>query len=185
MFKISKQKKKGFSLVELMVAVSIFAIVMLIGTGAILAIVNGNKKNQSMQVAISNLNYAVENMTRNMKTGRGFQNSADFNYPTDNITFTTTDDENVKYFYASNVDSNGDTKGSLMIQYLDEPGAPAIAVTAPEIDIDTLTFAVTGADANDGFQPAVIIYIAGTVSNGSLTTDFALHTSVTQRSVDF
>lgn len=176
MFKISKQKKKGFSLVELMVAVSIFAIVMLIGTGAILAIVNGNKKNQSMQVAISNLNYAVENMTRNMKTGRGFNSVTSGLYygegETGGINFITTDDVDVTYFLQN---------GALMLK---EDSNDPIAVTAPEISIKKLRFEVFGV-GTDGVQPAVVIYIAGTVSNGSLKTDFALHTSVTQRSVDF
>ena len=169
--------QKGFSLIELMVSVSIFAIVMLIGTGAILAIVNGNKKNQGMQVAISNLNYAVENMTRNMKTGRNFNLVGGNN---DSISFTTTDNEDVIY----SLDQNDPNHGRLMLK---EGTSDPIAVTAPEIDIDDLKFTTIGTGSNDGLQPAVIILINGTAKNvkGDLQTSFSIHTSVTQRAVDF
>lgn len=63
------QKQKGFTLVELIVSITLFTSVMFIATGALLSIVNVNKKAQAQQSAINNVNFALENMARNIRTG--------------------------------------------------------------------------------------------------------------------
>ena len=62
----------GFTLIELMVSISIFLIVMVICLGAVLAIVDGNKKAQSINSVSNNLNSAIESMVRDIKTGFGY-----------------------------------------------------------------------------------------------------------------
>jgi prepilin-type N-terminal cleavage/methylation domain-containing protein len=175
---LSNKSQKGFSLIELMVAVSIFAIVMLIGVGAILAIVNGNKKNQSMQIAINNLNYAIENITRLMKTGNSFALDNGIGIcgapSTSSITFNTVDGENVTVRLQDD---------SL---YYDENSANGYSapITAPEIEISKLCFTVVD---DEDTQPAIIMLIQGVAygNREDVSTDFSIHTSVTQRSVDY
>ena len=41
--------KKGFTLIELMVSITIFSIVMLISVGALLSIIDANRKDQSLK----------------------------------------------------------------------------------------------------------------------------------------
>jgi len=60
---------RGFTLVELIVSLGIFTAVMFIATGALLSIINVNKKAQAQQSAINNINFALENMARNIRTG--------------------------------------------------------------------------------------------------------------------
>ena len=68
---------RGFTLVELIVSLGIFTAVMFIATGALLSIINVNKKAQAQQSAINNINFALENMARNIRTGSSYVCSSD------------------------------------------------------------------------------------------------------------
>lgn len=61
--------KKGFTLVEMMVAVSIFAIVALSATSAFLMADRINKRAQAMKVVVDNLHFALNSMAFNLKQG--------------------------------------------------------------------------------------------------------------------
>jgi prepilin-type N-terminal cleavage/methylation domain-containing protein len=63
------RKKAGFTLIEIMVAVTIFAIVMVTAIGSVLSITNSNRKAQTLNSVISNLNFAVDSMVRDVRTG--------------------------------------------------------------------------------------------------------------------
>lgn len=67
------QNQKGFTLIEMMVSVSIFLIVMTIVLGALLSIIDGNKKTQSINSVANNLNAAIESFTRDLKTGYSYR----------------------------------------------------------------------------------------------------------------
>ncbi len=62
-------KNKGFTLVEMMVAVGLFAVVMLLSTSVIFGIINGNRKSQTINSVVNNLNFSIESMIRDIKTG--------------------------------------------------------------------------------------------------------------------
>jgi prepilin-type N-terminal cleavage/methylation domain-containing protein len=66
---ILPSKQKGFTLVEMIVSVGLFSIVMLIAISAILSIIGNNKKVQAINNVVNNLNFAIESMVRDMKTG--------------------------------------------------------------------------------------------------------------------
>ena len=63
------QRKKGFSLVEMLVAISLFTVVMTASTGALLAVVAANRKAQAFDSAMSNMNFVMDHMTRNLRVG--------------------------------------------------------------------------------------------------------------------
>ena len=52
-------KKGGFSLIEIMVSLAIFSIVVLVATGALLSILNANKKTQALKAVVNNFNFAL------------------------------------------------------------------------------------------------------------------------------
>src|SRR5579872_2581420 len=61
--------KRGFTLIELMVSVGLFMIVMLISIGALVSMANADRKAQSIQVVIDNLDFALDDMSRIIRTG--------------------------------------------------------------------------------------------------------------------
>ncbi len=63
---------KGFTLIEVMVSVTLFAMVMTLSLGAILSIIDGNKKAQAINSVANNLNFAVDSMVRDIKTGYSY-----------------------------------------------------------------------------------------------------------------
>lgn len=69
---IAKNGESAFTLIEVMVSVSLFLIVMMISLGAVLAIVDGNKKTQAINSVSNNLNSAIESMVRDIKTGYAY-----------------------------------------------------------------------------------------------------------------
>ena len=64
-----QENSRAFTLVEIVVSLAIFSVVSVVALGALVKIVSANKKAQTLQSAISNLNYALESMSREMRTG--------------------------------------------------------------------------------------------------------------------
>ncbi|HBM45415.1 MAG: hypothetical protein UR85_C0011G0009 [Candidatus Nomurabacteria bacterium GW2011_GWF2_35_66] len=71
--KKTKQKKSGFTLIEIMVSISIFSVVMLIVIGALLMLNDANKKAQATRAIVDNLNFAMDDITRSIRTGKDFK----------------------------------------------------------------------------------------------------------------
>ncbi len=55
-----------------MVSIAIFSIVMVIVIGALLMLNDANKKAQALRAVVDNLNFAIEDITRNLKTGTDY-----------------------------------------------------------------------------------------------------------------
>ncbi|HEY4503867.1 MAG TPA: type II secretion system protein [Candidatus Paceibacterota bacterium] len=68
----SRKFKGGFTLVEMIVAIAIFTIVAFVAVGALLKVVDANKKSQSMKTSINNLNFALESISREMRVGSNY-----------------------------------------------------------------------------------------------------------------
>ncbi len=60
---------RGFTLVEMIVSLAIFSVVAVIAIGALLKVIDANKKAQSIQSSVTNLNFALESMSRDIRTG--------------------------------------------------------------------------------------------------------------------
>src|SRR3989344_3450237 len=66
------RKSRGFTLIEMMVSTSIFIMVMVVAAGAILSISSANRKSQATKVAIDNLSFALESMSRHIRVGTDY-----------------------------------------------------------------------------------------------------------------
>ncbi len=63
----------GFTLIEIMVAVSIFTIVAVICTGAFITANQINQKAQAIKLAMDNLNFALDDIVFKMKEGTNYR----------------------------------------------------------------------------------------------------------------
>ncbi len=183
-----KNTQKGFTLIEIMVAISIFSIVMLVAIGSVLAIVSANKKAQALNSVITNLNFALEGMVRDLRTGYNYGCNTtgtveDCDGQTGNsdqsaVTFISSQYGNkVTYYYSSQLKAIMRTIGDGSVTRL----------TSNDVKIDSLVFYVKGstpASGNEYSQPKIIIVVKGTFNGfGSLTT-FSLQSMVSQRKLD-
>ncbi len=66
------EKNSGFTLIESMVSIAIFSIIMVIGVSALLSVSSANKKSRNLRTVIDNLNYVMEDMSRNFKLGSSY-----------------------------------------------------------------------------------------------------------------
>jgi len=60
---------KAFTLVEMIISLGIFAIVAVIALGALVRIITANQKAQTLSAAMTNLNFALESMSREIRVG--------------------------------------------------------------------------------------------------------------------
>lgn len=190
----SLQTKNGFTLVEMTVSLGLFTIIMFIATSAFLSIVNTDRKARSVRIAADNLNIALEDMSRRIKTGHDYacDDRASGTYdcpggvPSNMLSFddqTSTPSVPVRIVYKR---ATGPTCG---IGYDSTQGCilrDDKLITSPEIDITGLKFIVSGSDVGsaDNQQPMVVIVIDGSLGSGATESGFKIQTTVTQRAYD-
>jgi len=174
MFLPQPQFNKGFTLVEIMVAVSIFAIVATIAVGALLSANAVNQKAQAIKLAMDNLNFAVDSITIRMRQGTNFVSSQTV-VPNDTLTFDSpkgNPDLTVPKHYTYKWDIT-DGRGSLQM----ELSGKTTTLTSKELDIKKAFFDVKD---SDGVKIATII-IEGSALVGHQEQTFAIETMVTER----
>lgn len=66
-------QKKGFTLIEIMVAVSIFVIVAFIVTSTLLAILEAGRRANKIRLIVDNMNFALDSMTYKLKFGGEYE----------------------------------------------------------------------------------------------------------------
>jgi len=184
---------KGFTLIEMMVSVSIFAIVMMIGVGALLSLVETNRRAQAINSVVNNLNAALEGMARTIRVGTTYycQNSST---PPPATTLASPRDCSDGKLFAFEA-SGGDTSdildqvvyrinGSQLERSLNS-GGTWVALTAPEVSIDSFSFYVVGTGSGNSIQPRVLMRIKGSAPlPGGKSTEFNVQASVVQRILD-
>jgi prepilin-type N-terminal cleavage/methylation domain-containing protein len=178
-----KQKNKGFTLIELMVSVSIFSLVMVISMGSIVTVLDANRKSQNLRAVMDNLNSSLEGMTRTMRFGTNYHcgTTGTLSQPLDcpggsnSLTVLSFSGVQTTYSLSGGRIIRNDTSGNYY-------------VTSPNIIVQNLTFWVFGSSPYPGnlLQPRVIVLITG-YSGSDLDTrsSFSLQTTISQRKIDF
>src|SRR3989338_1423382 len=64
---------KGYTIIETMIAVSLFIVIVMAGMGALLNANLLHRKSQSMRSIMDNLSFVMEDMSRNLRTGFDYQ----------------------------------------------------------------------------------------------------------------
>jgi|SRR5579872_5946710 len=185
-FKIPNFKSgAGFTLVEIMVSLSIFVVVMTLIMGSILSVLNNNQSAQAKKTAMDNLDFALESMARTVRFGVNYHcgSAGTLSSPNDcasgasSLTILASDGSQVTYTLSGGVLTRSVNSGA------------AYAMTSPEIVINRLAFRVFGSAAygTDYLQPQVIITVSGTAGSANKAatqSTFNLETTVDQRKLD-
>lgn len=189
-FKFLK-RNSGFTLIEVMVSATLFSIVMVVCIGSLVSINDSNKKAQITRTVIDNLNFAMENMARNMRIGTNYHCDYDVSQITDPRDCSSGANSIVFEGYKGNSSLSSDqivyrlNTSTHQIERSLDSGVTFLAITSPELSIDTLDFYVTGAPAGDGKQPRAVISITGSASyKEGIFSNFRIETTVSQRKLD-
>ena len=187
-----KEWKRGYTLVELIVAIGLFAIIMTLATGAYLVMIAANRQTQGLATGINNLSFVLDSVTTAMRTGSAYcdQNSCTDGVQTQTFSYRDQKGNYVRYGLI-NVTANGVTVKS--VASCTNPAA-ALAYCAPNtpltdaaVNVTSLTFLPQGTVRGDAarLQPYVTIYMAGTVTVApGKTQTFAIESSVIMRGSD-
>lgn len=188
-FNTNQRSNRGFTLIELLVSVGMFSLLMTMIISALLTMVHTNRKGQALSLVVTNLNFALDSMTRNIRIGYDFNcdpaTPADLNCSSGASEFG----------FTSSVDMDGDTlSGDSVIYRFNNNaierrvnGGSWITLTGSDLSVDTTIskFYVTGASPYpDTFQPKALIVVRATANVLGQTTTFDLQTSAVQRIPD-
>ncbi len=180
--------KAGFTIIETMIAVSLFLIVVTIGIGSLLNATSLNRKSQNTRSIMDNLSFIMEDISKNLRTGYNYHCSnslSNLSTPLSCasgggiISFKSSSDGG-QWVYEILSD------GTLQKSISGGAAGTFVTLTPPEIKISpTSSFSVTGAEAGDNLQPFATIKLIGTItSENNIITPFSLQTSISQRLVD-
>lgn len=172
MYRNNINKKRGFTLIEMLVSIAIFSVVMVIVMGTIVTIVDVSRKTRTMTEAMSNLNFVVESMTRTLKTATKIDL---IESPYGKVTAT---DQNSNYVVYEVITDNTIKKNRIR-KTVGNCGSDCQEFITSE-DIDITGYTIQTFEYKN--QPRVMIGLKGRVeTTRGIYSEFILQTTVAQR----
>lgn len=191
---------KGFTIVEVMIATGLFTVAIILGVGALLSANDVNDRTSGSRAVVDSLSFAMEDMTRNLRLGSAYECFTSLSQP---VTGSPRDCANSGKIAFEAVEGDSGTVGDQVVYMIDtsagtdravlkksttggsSPGS-FFSLTPSSVEIDAVRsgFMVTGSLPGDGYQPRVIIRLAGTVRTGRSSAPFEIQTTVSQRQID-
>jgi prepilin-type N-terminal cleavage/methylation domain-containing protein len=169
---------RGYTLVELVVAVGLFALIMMLASGAYFVMIGINRQVQAMATGINNLSFALETMTRTIRTGTSY------GCPSQGIDCSGGFDFSVKN--SSGVTTSYTLLGTTIMQ---AQSGISVPLTDPSVNVASLKFYAYGTEPfsvnNNRQQARVTIIASGYVSFGPDKKEyFTVQTGATMRGSD-
>lgn len=208
---IVRSFQSGFSLIELLVSLTIFSVVVTMTTGTLLVLIDSNAKAQNIQSVVNNITFALDSITREIRTGTSYVCDSITSAPSGVDDIDDVQDCENGGNYISVVESGNSLTSSFTSPrisfYYDanyySPGHGAIIrklgndtsgsndgwypITSENVRIADMRFTVTGTDnsASDDIQPTVTIFVEGKAGDlDAVDSSFSMQTTVTQRLID-
>lgn len=196
-------QQQGYTILETMIAIALFLVIVVTGMGALLNANLIHQKSGNMRSILDNLNFVMEDMSRNIRTG--------YNYHcftgSDNLAVSATPKScptgsgngwgiGFEYAYGDTTDNDDQwvyyVNSGKLWKSTNNGTTPFLQLTPDEIVLDGVasTFSVLGAEAAPNFQqPLVTIRLVGKITYKAGTpqeviSPFSIQTSVSQRLVD-
>lgn len=176
----------GFTLLEMLVSISVFLVVMLVASSSLLSIIDANQKAQSLKSAINNLNFALESMEKNIRVGTNYSASGCSSANTCIIFDSYKDLDGMGDFdnlsdlviYRHNGNSIERCETTPSIKCDDPINDPFTRMTSAEVKITDMKFYISSLPT----PQRVLITISGKAGAKEKTqTKFNLQTTVSQR----
>jgi prepilin-type N-terminal cleavage/methylation domain-containing protein len=195
---IKKQKNiKGFTLVEMLVAIAVFMIVMTVAVGSLVSIIDANRKAQAIKNVVNNINFALESISKDMRVGTDYYCHTSSGYENtdakclagaDGVRYKKSITEWVHYRYFPTLinPEDGNIKKCTKENCGDSDWS---SLTAPtyNVQISNMKFYVLGTGTSGGAfaskrHPRAIITLEGTAgTKENIKTTFNIQTTVSQR----
>jgi prepilin-type N-terminal cleavage/methylation domain-containing protein len=188
--------KRGFSLIEVLVSLSIFTIVVTISVGSLLVLIDANARARNTQEVMTNLTFTLDSMTRDIRTGSDYYCSTSSALPALDIDrqdcSSGSANGRILIFNEGGQSLTSGVAGSRISYQLNAnaierrlgPGS-WVSVTSPNTVITLLRFEVRGSTVTGNlFPPYVVIHVAGYAKDDENRSLFNIQTTVTQQLLD-
>jgi type II secretion system protein J len=165
--------KGGFTLIEMLVSIALFSIVVTIAMGSIFTIIDASRKSQTLTLVMNNLNFALEIMTRDIKTADPktlvTENSGDV------LSMKDQDGDIIRYRYSTN-DSNIEKSVNSNGYY---------TIISDKVVVEKFHFQVLDQATAGGAQPRVVLIVNGYAQiTERIRSDFNIQTTVSPRGLN-
>lgn len=190
----NRKKQRGFTLIEMLISISLFTIVVTIAFGALMTIMSASNKAKTIKIVVNNLNLAIESMSREIRTG------SYYNCITASNTYEFGDGEgeedcdlkegNVLVFKAENGDTVAyylNTSTNQIMVYRKPDGVTAgtrNSLTGDDVEVEKLQLAVKGTEKGDNIQPRVLLVLKGAIRQVNVASEFNIQTTISQRKIE-
>ncbi len=178
-----KKEKQGFTIIEMIIAISIFSLVITVGIGALMNAYKVHKKTSNFRSVMDNLNFVIEDMTRTIRTGSNYNcesSGGDCPGPIGyNLDLVDQYGQSIHYHI-----SPFGVQKEVTTSTFDSNYSGNMTDSVISFDIPKSGFKVFGSSAADHVQPLVVIKLAGYITIQGETTPFFIQTSVSQRTLD-
>jgi len=164
--------EKGFTLIELMVAVGVFSIAITASSGLFITSLRGQQRTYVVQNLADNARYAMEAMAKEIRMGSGFSGATCAGNSCSFISHMMhRDGKNVKFSLG--------TDAKIMF----DDGISELPITSANIEVTSLDFELIGGSATT--QERVVIVMQAKVAGNSPYTsaDITLQTTISPRAL--
>lgn len=197
-FNFQLRSDRGFSLIELLVSMAIFTVVLTMAVGGLLVLISSNAKAQNIQEAVSNVQFALDSMAREIRNGSSYYctdsgsvSDGDYSAVQDcddgNALSVIEGGVNQELGISQSANSRIGWRYNSSAQSVErwDGGGAWERLTSSKVSITEMYFRVIHTSKSDQRQPMVTIYIKGEVTGINDTgSEFTLQTSLTQRQLD-
>lgn len=164
-------KKSGFTLIELVIAIGLFAVIVSIAIGGFVSALRAQRQVASLLAVNSNLSSVLEQMTREMRTSVGFCENHPDNFDCvsnpNQICFVNANDQTVIY----QLSNEGTLQRGTSDPGLDCATAAgnAFDITSRVVEVTNLQFLISGNEYGDGYLPRITISASARPRRSELT----------------
>ena len=160
----NKNKEKGLTLIELIVAIGIFGLVVSMVFGIFSLAIVSQRRIIALRNVEDSIRFTIESMAREVRTGKNFSGGVGL------LSFTNAKGESVIYHL-----NNG------IVEKSSDGGANYSAVTGSETTVNYLNFYLMGQAPGDGLQPRVTITMGAASRVGNQSADLRVQTTISER----
>jgi len=191
-FGVTLRSKGGFTLLEMLIAVSVFTTVATMSAGTLLAVSDAQQKILTLRITQDNISYVIDTTGKEIRTGTSYYCSTsvdDFGTTPLTPSDCTNGGSSFTFLSGGNKVTYQVRAGRMERVFMGGTPSQAISVLTPSgIAITNLKFYVWGslpASSSDYYQPRVLIIMQGTAGVKERTkSSINIQTMISQRALD-
>jgi prepilin-type N-terminal cleavage/methylation domain-containing protein len=178
-----KAQSRGFLLIELLVAIALFSIIVVIAVGGFVNALKTQRQVTSLFTAESNLDIAMEQMTREIRTGSSFCGGQDETCSCTPFSGTEEVCSDLKFTDAEGEDVDYALQNGVLEESVN--GAAPENITGGNVAVKYFNFILFGNDPGDHWNPRITMVLGITPGDAALSGNtLNLQTTVSARQID-